>query len=88
MLPRRPFIAIADISDTDPLSEVMLSIPRPDGSSRDTGHTATVFGATGALGRYIVNRLGTLARVYSAELHAYGYDTSSARMHRRGPIPR
>ncbi len=25
-----------------------------------TGHTATVFGATGALGRYIVNRLGML----------------------------
>lgn len=23
------------------------------------GHTATVFGATGFLGRYIVNRLGT-----------------------------
>lgn len=23
-----------------------------------TGHTATVFGATGFLGRYIVNRLG------------------------------
>ena len=25
----------------------------------DKGHTATVFGATGFLGRYIVNRLGT-----------------------------
>lgn len=24
-----------------------------------TGHTVTVFGATGFLGRYIVNRLGT-----------------------------
>lgn len=24
-----------------------------------SGHTATVFGATGFLGRYIVNRLGT-----------------------------
>ena len=26
----------------------------------DKGHTATVFGATGFLGRYIVNRLGMI----------------------------
>lgn len=29
-----------------------------------TGHTATVFGATGQLGRYIVNRLGEFYGVY------------------------
>lgn len=35
------------------------------------GHTATVFGATGFLGRYIVNRLGT---VYSAYVRSIGAD--------------
>jgi hypothetical protein len=28
-----------------------------------SGHTATVFGATGFLGRYIVNRLGKITKI-------------------------
>jgi hypothetical protein len=39
-----------------------IAITRTDASPtqlmEDSGHTATVFGATGQLGRYIVNRLG------------------------------
>lgn len=35
-----------------------MTAPRPMTLTLRLGHTATVFGATGQLGRYIVNRLG------------------------------
>lgn len=57
-----------------------------------TGHTATVFGATGALGRYIVNRLGSIASprklVNGSETGSLtGLVCSAGRMPGRGPVP-
>lgn len=49
-----------------PLSDVAITrtgkpiIRTQGGRSSLGGHTATVFGATGQVGRYIVNRLGPL----------------------------
>lgn len=47
----------------DLLLEVIYGCPAPidDALIESLGHTVTVFGATGFLGRYIVNRLGTPA---------------------------
>ena len=50
----------------------------------DKGHTATVFGATGFLGRYIVNRLGMLQADKGLEKKLMG--SSNARMYRRCTI--
>ena len=47
----------------------------------DKGHTATVFGATGFLGRYIVNRLGMPQADKGLENTLMG--SSNARMYRR-----
>lgn len=51
----------------------------------DKGHTATVFGATGFLGRYIVNRLGVKQDDKGLENMLMG--SSDARMYRRRTIP-
>ena len=48
------------------------------------GHTATVFGATGFLGRYIVNRLGMLQA--DKGLENMLMRSSNARMYRRCTI--
>ena len=50
----------------------------------DKGHTATVFGATGFLGRYIVNRLGMPQVDKGLENMLMG--SSHARMYRRNTI--
>ena len=50
----------------------------------DIGHTATVFGATGFLGRYIVNKLGRLQADKGLENTLMG--SSNARMYRRCTI--
>ena len=52
----------------------------------DIGHTATVFGATGFLGRYIVNRLGLPQADKWLEDMLMG--SSNARMYRRCTISR
>lgn len=52
----------------------------------DKGHTATVFGATGFLGRYIVNRLGMRQADIGLENMLMG--PSNARMYRRCTISR
>ncbi len=50
----------------------------------DKGHTATVFGATGFLGRYIVNRLGMLQADKGLVNKLMG--SSNARMYRHCTI--
>lgn len=51
-------------------------------------HTATVFGATGQLGRYIVNRLGSTARSEAISTPTDEPCCSETRMHRRCAVPR
>ena len=51
----------------------------------DKGHTATVFGATGFLGRYIVNRLGMLQADQGLDNRLMR--SSNARMYRCRTVP-
>ena len=53
-----------------------------------TGHTATVFGATGFLGRYIVNRLGAYQQIRWEVVTIHLTSLSPARMHSRCPVQR
>lgn len=52
------------------------------------GYTATVFGATGFLGRYIVNRLGLYHGPAFPEAIGALTSRSNPGMHCGGPLPR
>jgi len=72
---------------SDPQLEVYTGAPQqmiPGWS--EIGHTVTVFGATGFLGRYIVNRLGML--YYDASQLRYWFLDSAERMHGHNSISR
>jgi hypothetical protein len=50
------------------------------------GHTVTVYGATGFLGRYVVNRLGSW--LATSKLESFTYQDSSKRMYGRCSVSR
>ncbi|KAI8810402.1 hypothetical protein BJ742DRAFT_801706 [Cladochytrium replicatum] len=52
-----PRLSVHDVVTRD-LPRLVKSTKGPGGRSSDSGYTATVFGATGFLGRYVVNNLG------------------------------
>jgi NADH dehydrogenase (ubiquinone) 1 alpha subcomplex subunit 9 len=56
------------------------------GRSSMGGHTVTVYGATGFLGRYVVNRLGSW--LATSKLESFTYQDSSKRMYGRCSVSR